>query len=136
MNFVLFDEEVTWKNFLPITFTRPVSEIRIGILTIREKWEMALGTSCSYHTQKYLSRKFALKPAYDSVFINSNFCPDESIVQALRKLKPKQALYVNGALVAFGVNSMDIGHVDSFERIEHAGSIFSIDQLWDIFGKN
>ena len=38
MNYILFDDH-TWQNLLPLTFTKPVAEIRIGILTITEKWE-------------------------------------------------------------------------------------------------
>ena len=48
MHAVLFDEEQTWKEFLPLTFTRPVSELRIGILTIAEKWALVLGKKSSY----------------------------------------------------------------------------------------
>ena len=41
MNYILFDGTVR-NALLPFTFTRPVADIRIGILTIREKWEMLL----------------------------------------------------------------------------------------------
>src|SRR5688500_16316301 len=111
MNIVLFDEENTWKIFLPLTFTRPVSEIRIGILTIREKWEKTLGTSCSYHTQAYLSKKYPLKAGSDSVFIISNYCPNPELAKAIVNLKPGQALYSNNKLVAFGVKGMNVGDV-------------------------
>ncbi|HQX03888.1 MAG TPA: putative sugar nucleotidyl transferase, partial [Flavobacterium sp.] len=42
MNYILFDGPVR-NALLPFTFTRPVADIRIGILTIREKWEKYLG---------------------------------------------------------------------------------------------
>ena len=58
MNIVLFDEPFTKKNLLPFTFTRPVSELRIGILTIKEKWEKYLSIPCSYFTESYLSDKY------------------------------------------------------------------------------
>ena len=51
MNVILFDQEQSWKNLLPLTYTRPVSEIRIGILTIKEKWDLELNTVCSYLTK-------------------------------------------------------------------------------------
>src|SRR5437764_417552 len=60
MNYILFDDE-TRQSLLPFTFTRPVCEIRIGILTIREKWEWYLKQTLSFFTEKYLSEKFPLK---------------------------------------------------------------------------
>ena len=59
MNFILFDDSA-WKSLLPLTFTRPVAEIRIGILTIHEKWEKYLDGKASWHTQEYLVQKYAL----------------------------------------------------------------------------
>src|SRR5689334_1626967 len=101
MNVVLFDEEQTWKNLLPLTFTRPVSEIRIGILTIKEKWDKSLNTVCGYHTQDYLSKKFPLKKSESFLLINSKYCPDKKLTEAVASLAPKQALYKSGNLVAF-----------------------------------
>ena len=60
MNYIFFDDH-TWKDLLPLTFTRPVSEIRIGILTIREKWELLIEKKTSWKTQDYLSEKFPIQ---------------------------------------------------------------------------
>jgi hypothetical protein len=51
INIILFDDE-SWDSLLPLTFTRPVCELRIGILTIREKWEMCLQGKASFITQE------------------------------------------------------------------------------------
>ena len=136
MNFVLFDEEAVWKNFLPLTFTRPVSELRIGILTIREKWEQALGTECSYHTQDYLSRKFPLKAGKESVFINSHFLPGRELTAAISRLQPGKALYAKNQLIAFGVSGMNAGNVNAYEKADFSGNVFSIHNPWDLFVKN
>jgi hypothetical protein len=95
MNFVLCDEDLHWKNFLPLTFTRPVSEIRIGILTIREKWEKHLGVACSYHTQAYLSEKFPYHSGAENTFILSSFLPDAKLCEAILALKTGEALFGN-----------------------------------------
>jgi len=55
--FILFDDDRR-EALLPFTFTRPVSEIRIGILTITQKWERYLGSSTSFLTTGYLSKKY------------------------------------------------------------------------------
>ncbi len=60
MNYILFDSVVR-TNLLPLTFTRPVADIRFGILTIREKWEKYLNQSTSSLTEEYLSNKFLSK---------------------------------------------------------------------------
>ena len=57
MNYILFDGPAR-KKLLPFTYTRPVADLRIGILTIREKWEKHLGSTTSTITEEYLSDKF------------------------------------------------------------------------------
>ena len=52
MNVILFDQEQSWKNLLPLTYTRPVSEIRIGILTIKEKWDLEYDLSFDHEDNK------------------------------------------------------------------------------------
>ena len=45
---------------LPFTYTRPVADIRIGILTIREKWEIFLGFTTTTITEEYLEDKYPM----------------------------------------------------------------------------
>lgn len=136
MNVVLFDEELTWKNLLPLTFTRPVAAIRIGILTIREKWDAYLHTTCGYHSQAYLSAKFPLKPSAEFLLINSKFCPDPALAAAVKELKPGQALYSGGQLIAFHGAISDIGRHGALVRKEISGPVFTISHVWEIFTRN
>ena len=71
MNLVLFDDPATRTNLLPFTHTRPISKIRVGILTIHEKWEKRLGTPASFLTESYLQKKFPAKAAFDNLFLNA-----------------------------------------------------------------
>ncbi|MAZ73358.1 MAG: glucose-1-phosphate thymidylyltransferase, partial [Flavobacteriaceae bacterium] len=59
MNYILFDGTVR-NQLLPFTFTRPVAELRVGILTLREKWEKHLGYSTTTVTEDYLSEKWPM----------------------------------------------------------------------------
>jgi UDP-N-acetylglucosamine diphosphorylase/glucosamine-1-phosphate N-acetyltransferase len=136
MNVVLFDEELTWKNLLPLTFTRPVSEIRIGILTIKEKWDKHLNTVCSYHTQEYLSKKYPLKKSDSFLLINSKYCPDKKLSDAINGLKPGQALYKEGHLIAFNGLLKDIQNASQLNKIDYEGEVLAVNQVWDIFQKN
>ena len=86
MNVILFDDPLIRLNLLPFTFTRPTSKIRIGILTIAEKWEKWLNTAVSFKTEEYLQTKFPVKSAVDNVLINGAVCPDEKLVAAIKSL--------------------------------------------------
>lgn len=89
MNYILFDDNAR-INLLPLTFTRPVADIRIGILTIREKWEKMLDAKISSKTEPYLSKKFPLVFAIDTnnIWINGSFCPNEKLIEEIKTLKP------------------------------------------------
>ncbi len=136
MDFVLFDEEASWKNLLPLTFTRPVSEIRIGILTIREKWERELGLKCSHFTKDYLSVKYPFKNTGRAIFINSSLLPDKHLTEQILKLQPSECITHGEELLAYHsdtgapVNSKDLKKVAD---IPHA---FMVKHVWDIFQKN
>lgn len=135
MSFVLFDDPETWKGFLPLTFTRPLSEIRIGILTIKEKWDRSLNTVCSFHTQEYLSQKFPA-PKGTGIFINSKYCPDKKIVAAVSALKPGESLYRNSSLLAFNGQAKDIAAQTYLKKTDYPAEVFQINNVWDIFQKN
>ena len=136
MNVILFDNEHSWKNLLPLTYTRPVSEIRIGILTIKQKWDNELSTCCSYHTQNFLSKKFPLKNISNSLFINGGLCPTSDLITEIKKLKPQQALFKNNELLALVGDLCDLNALISFTKIEFKGEILNVKNVWDVFQKN
>ena len=79
MNYILFDSDVR-DTLLPFTYTRPVADIRIGILTIREKWEQHLGLTTTTITQEYLEEKYPMVEMEENILINASFCPTPSLV--------------------------------------------------------
>lgn len=136
MNIVLFDEEQNWKNLLPFCFTRPVSEIRIGILTLREKWEQLLNSSCSYATQNYLSAKFPLKTESDQLVILSSVCGDRLLAEVIRQLQPGEALVKDGTLLAGRCTLDEFKNPVKLKKTEYQGSVLRLNQVYDIFQKN
>ncbi|WP_317896735.1 GlmU family protein [Aurantibacillus circumpalustris] len=134
MDFVLFDHSEIWKGFLPLTFTRPLSEMRIGVLTIKEKWDLSLNTVCSYYTQEYLQTKFKTDVEV-GIFINSKYSPDTKIVSAILTLKKSEALYKKSDLIAFHGSQSDLEN-NFLKKIEYAFDVFEINNTWDIFQKN
>jgi UDP-N-acetylglucosamine diphosphorylase/glucosamine-1-phosphate N-acetyltransferase len=136
MNYVLFDGAER-DNFLPFTFTRPVCEIRLGILTIREKWEAYLKTTVSYKTQDYLSVKYPLVAGTDNIFVNGSFLPDLRLLKAVSALRFGEALMYDDRLVAYRTERLE-NHSDTsrFERILLEHDPLHIQFTWDIFSKN
>ena len=98
-NIILFDDE-SRDNLLPLTFTRPISELRIGILTIREKWERELNGTGSFITSDYLAGKFPINIADDNLVINGSVLPNEQLTKLVLGLSPNEALMSDGDLVA------------------------------------
>ena len=89
MNYILFDDKTVRDHLLPLTFTRPVCDIRIGILTIREKWEHELRSAVSIKTEEYLSIKYpeVLSKKENNIWINGAVLPTKGLVNAIKKLK-------------------------------------------------
>src|SRR6185436_19993010 len=86
VNIILFDPPTEREQLLPFTFTRPVSEIRCGVLTISEKWKQRLGGNISYLTPDYLSGKFPATFTKDNLIIDGSLLPDNDLVKAIKKL--------------------------------------------------
>ena len=91
MNYILFDSDVR-QSLLPFTYTRPVADIRIGILTIREKWEKHLSLTTTTITQEYLEEKYPMVEMEENILINASFCPTDSLVEKVKNLLVNQTL--------------------------------------------
>ena len=98
-NIILFGDD-HWFDLLPLTFTRPICELRVGILTIREKWELYLEGKGSFITQDYLAEKYPIHIEKDNILINSSFLPEKQLVNYIKQLKLNEAILVDDELVA------------------------------------
>lgn len=136
MNYILYDGSVR-NNLLPFTFTRPVADIRIGILTIREKWEKYLGTTTTTVTEEYLSEKFPMVEMAENVMINASFCPNEVLVEMIQFLQPNQAIVKNDEIIAFYTTDEQEEVVfEAYDLLEIEEDCLQVEHTWDIFQKN
>ena len=136
MNYILFDGP-SRNNFLPLTYTRPTAEIRVGILTIREKWEAFLESTFTFVTEDYLSEKFPMVEFDKNIFINASFLPNAKIVNLIINLKPNELINSGNDLIAFYANeSQDEVDLDSFTKIEYNEKVLHINSLTDILKIN
>lgn len=136
MNYILYDGAVR-NNLLPFTFTRPVADIRIGILTIREKWEKFLGATTTTITEEYLSDKYPMVELEENIMINASFLPNPELVIMIENLQENQAIVYDDEMVAFfTTNSQDEIDFESYELLDFEGAILTVEHTWDIFQKN
>lgn len=137
MNLILFDNQYR-EELLPFTFTRPQADIRVGILTVREKWEKRLqvagSSSC---TQVYLSQKFPMQATEDNYMINGGICPNDALVQAVQALQPGQKLVKGEDIIALRTATIPASVIEcECKAISYSGDYTQILHLWDIFSYN
>ena len=136
MNYILFDGNVR-NALLPFTYTRPVADIRIGILTIREKWEHRLGLTTTTITEEYLEEKYPMVEMAKNILINSSYLPTKALVEQVKLLSENQAIFNNGEVVAFfAKKTQEEVNFDTYEQFEFEDDVIKIDHTWDIFSKN
>lgn len=135
MNYILFDGNVR-NALLPFTFTRPVADIRVGILTIREKWEKYLGYTTTTITEEYLSEKYPMVEMEENVIINASFLPNQVLAEMVRNLEENQAIFYDDEVVAFFSKEGQEVDFDTYEIIEYTEDCLRIEHTWDIFQKN
>ena len=102
---LVFSDAQYWEDFLPLTFTRPIAEMRCGILTFSERWQKILATTeVSWFTEMYLQQKFREPEKKESLFLVPNFLPTETVIQQIKELKQGEALVYEDELVAAKIN--------------------------------
>ncbi len=136
MNYILFDSDVR-NALLPFTYTRPVADIRIGILTIREKWEKFLGFTTTSLTEEYLENKYPMVELDKNILINASFLPTKNLVKQVSDLSNNQAIFQGEQVIAFFTSDTQ-EHVDfdSYEQLEFKEEVLQIKNTWDIFSLN
>ncbi len=140
MNYILFDDK-SWDNLLPLTFTRPVCEVRSGILTIKEKWEKHLNVKMSYFTKDYLQVKYKLNIEEENILISGSVIPNISLLNDLENLNLNEALIKNSKIIAVkleqqSVSSFDYTDTNKYNKKDYEEDIIEITWPWDIFRLN
>ena len=136
MNYILFDGNVR-NQLLPFTFTRPVADIRVGILTIREKWEKYLRFTTTTITEDYLSEKYPMVELERNILINASFIPSENLAKMVEELSENEAIFCDDEPIAFFSSEGQNVNFDSYNitRYSHQ-DVLRIEHTWDIFSKN
>ena len=136
MNYILFDGPAR-NALLPFTFTRPVADILVGIMTIRQKWELHLGSTTTTLTEEYLSDKYPMVELEGNVMINASFLPNAILAELVSNLEPNQAIFKKDEIIAFYTSeNQEEVDFDTYEIIVYNDDCITIENTWDIFSKN
>ena len=136
MNIILFDGK-EYSDLLPLTFTRPVAELRMGILTFAERWKLIFQTEkISYLTQRYLSEKYTLQNEEENVFINPAYFPNQDFIYQLKNLKFGEAFYYQEELVAAKTTLENFQLNNFVKKLDITFESFHIQYPWDLFTYN
>ena len=130
--FILTDHQNEWSNLRPLTLTKPVSHLRIGILKIYEKWNLFLNTNVKIKTtEKYLAHFNTFEEKENAIFINSSVIPNKELVEKILQLQDGESLYYEDVLIAFYKGN------SKFEKeIQYKKEILKLSFPWDIFQLN
>ncbi len=142
-NIILFDSETLRGNLLPLTFTRPIAELRIGILTIKEKWERWLDGKISYMTEDYLSEKYPIHITTSNYIINASLLPNPSLILRISRLAEGEAILYKNELLAARLSQRQLfdliegNETETIEGTEIENIEFRmLANLWDIYQLN
>ena len=142
-NIILFDNEIR-NQLLPLTYTRPIGELRLGITTLREKWERKLGGEVSYITQEYLVDKFPINIKDVNYVIDGSVMPTERLCERINNLEDNEALLFKGELIAARLDkdqfermmrNEEIDELEGFET-DVMNGVRKITHVWDLFVLN
>lgn len=147
--FITFFEDDTLKDFYPLTLTRPIYDLRVGIFTLGEKWiksfDSRLGPSGLH--RNYLTSLFPDPPQIGDqescYWINPRVFPDDNLVQEIRSLPVSSTLKQGSVLIAAHLDSADhsswIENGVSTKKLDekiYSESVSSLNKVWEIFQLN
>ncbi len=141
MNIILFDDNSRY-SLLPFSHTRPVADIRCGIMTMRERWEYFTGSPTGTLTAPYLQEVFPLNGGGDNLFINGSIIATADLFAAISKLEPMQQLVQDDLIIAARVTDAEVQFGPglntpvSLKEVNYAAPIHRLQHIWDIFSMN
>lgn len=142
MNLILFEQEDNRIAFYPFTLNKSIVDLRLGIFTLKEKWQNFLCPEMiSVFTSPMLQLKYTLEVKKNNTWINAILLPSVRIIEAIQNLKNETALVQKGCLLAYQGEISDFNQLTialeqgKIEQIElNEGE--SIQAKWDLFLKN
>lgn len=128
MRYTVYDPAGTWADLLPLTYTRPVGDIRIGIFTMAERWQMYLPGEYGRHTEEYLQEVFP-DVADADIWLAGNVVADAAVAAAVASLG-------QGERLVSGDREIARRGAEASAEVQYGGEVTYVDHTYDIFGLN
>ena len=139
MNLILYDPPEHHTRLFPLTMSRPISEIRVGVFTISDRWELISGIRPSYLTATFLQKKFPARIEKDNILVNGSIIPDRHLFDRIISLNMNEVLYLGELPLAIrisevlNISDFDRLNSDRFKKVQYDGIPDRIERLADIF---
>ena len=144
---ICFFEDEHFTNFHPLTLTRPVDDLRVGILTIAEKWREVLEPENSARLLRAeLQEVFdegAIAKNDSCLWINARYLPSSALIKEVRGLGPGNCLQNRSTVIAAHVDGetsqqwLQNGKTDfNALFVLESNDFSSIERLWDLYKMN
>ncbi len=140
--YLLCDDPKIRQQLLPLTFTRPVAHLRVGITTIEEKWLDFAGRHAGFITADYLQKAFGAVFADENLLVNASFLPDARLVAAIAELTADSILTKDGHWIACRCSRKEVQDflsdvcLSGRQQREYPYDCLQIRHPWDIFMQN
>jgi UDP-N-acetylglucosamine diphosphorylase/glucosamine-1-phosphate N-acetyltransferase len=135
MNIILFDDHLR-SQFLPLTYTRPIGELRLGILTLKKKWEHISKASVSFKTQSYLAEKYPEDITSDNVYVNARYIASDAFLNEIKNLGENEVLKHEDIVLAYRLKKDETLDSSNFKEIQVQAELDVIKHSTDLFSKN
>ncbi|WP_019039296.1 GlmU family protein [Psychroflexus tropicus] len=135
MNIILFDDHLR-SQFLPLTYTRPIAELRFGILTLKEKWENISQAKLSVKTEAYLSKKYPETLHQENTYVNARYLASEAFLNEIQNLEHDEVLKHGDVILAYKLRRDEELDLSKLKSTQVTNSVDSITHITDLFSKN
>ena len=138
MNILFAESSDAHLQLLPLTYTRPIANLRVGILTIDEKWAKQLAIeSFGYATQEYLQAKFPFTEANDeTLWIVGGILPNPQLIGQIQKLSSGKAITKENRILIAKGSKNPLENPEAYLSIEFSGDTSEVSFTWDLFRLN
>ncbi|MFO7746140.1 MAG: GlmU family protein [Psychroflexus sp.] len=135
MTIILFDDHLR-SQFLPLAFTRPLAELRLGILTLKEKWQHISKYQVFYKTQKYLSEKYPEQLTEENLYVNARYLASKELLESIKNLNDNEVLKHDEIVLAYRLKKNQSLDLSKLKEVQADIKLEFVKSVTDLFSKN
>lgn len=118
MIIILYDTSITRRSMYPLSLTRPLGQLRIGIYTLQEWWQQETATEVHCLSEPYISEPIPDNDLY--VCVDASVYPGQDFTEAVINLKNGEMIEDDLGLMAFAVSKPpSFGQIPAWSGVTH-----------------